>query len=460
MGRLRCASVILPLVLASATAQAEGMPAPRTMSLDEAIAHARAHQPEIRAALSRVAAQKEAAEVPRGEWLPSVGVTVQLFGATANNTTGTFVSPGNFDLPRIGATRAIADANFRPYASTIVAGGLTQEVFDFGRIAARSAAEDALVDVAKQQSRATTLGVTFNVEEAYFAVLAAKSVVKASDEAYERSKVHRDLAQAGVVAGLRSPIELTRAEADLARFDIGRVRAQGGLTAAQVTLAATVGVDDGMLDATVAPTAPPDMPELSAAIREAARRDPRILETVAQLHAEEQRTRAIGAESRPDLSFTGTLSGRAGGAPASGTGEVPASDGWLPTVPNWNVGIVFTWPLFDGVVRAREDASRAREQVRRDELASAKQQTAAQIRIAYSNVEVARTTLPRLEGAVAASRANYDQADARFRAGLGTSVELADAEAVRTDTEIQLALGQFSLARARAVFGRAVAEGL
>jgi outer membrane protein TolC len=61
---------------------------------------------------------------------------------------------------------------------------------------------------------------------------------------------------------------------------------------------------------------------------------------------------------------------------------------------------------------------------------------------------------------VEAARANYAQADARYKSGLGTSVELADAEALRTDAEIQLALGQFELARARASFGRAIAEGM
>jgi len=57
-----------------------------------------------------------------------------------------------------------------------------------------------------------------------------------------------------------------------------------------------------------------------------------------------------------------------------------------------------------------------------------------------------------------AAVANYAQADARFRSGLGNAVELADAEALRTDAEIQLALGSFELARARAALGRAIAE--
>ena len=44
------------------------------------------------------------------------------------------------------------------------------------------------------------------------------------------------------------------------------------------------------------------------------------------------------------------------------------------------------------------------------------------------------------------------------KAGLGTGVELADAETLRTDAEIQFALGRFEVARARAALGRAIAE--
>jgi outer membrane protein TolC len=263
-----------------------------------------------------------------------------------------------------------------------------------------------------------------------------------------------------VHAGLRSPIELTRAEADLARFDTGRVRARGGLFIAQTTLAATVGVDDPALDAAGPPSAPPDMPALEAAISQAGARDPRILTTLAALRAEEERTRAIGAELRPDLSLTATLSGRSGGAPPSGNGVAADHAGWVPDVANWDVGIVLSWPIFDGMVQARKNASRAREDVRRDEIALARHDETATVRRAYAAVDVARTALPGLERSVEAARANYAQAEARFKSGLGTSVELADAEALRTQADIELALGQFDLARARAAFGRAIAEGL
>ncbi|HZS42534.1 MAG TPA: TolC family protein, partial [Polyangia bacterium] len=56
--------------------------------------------------------------------------------------------------------------------------------------------------------------------------------------------------------------------------------------------------------------------------------------------------------------------------------------------------------------------------------------------------------------AVDAARANQAQADARFRAGLGTIVELADSEALLTGAELELAIGRFTVARARAALGR------
>jgi outer membrane protein len=124
------------------------------------------------------------------------------------------------------------------------------------------------------------------------------------------------------------------------------------------------------------------------------------------------------------------------------------------------VGLVLSWPLFDGVIAARRDAAHAAEQVRRDEIDVRREQETADVRQGFVGVEVARTALLALENTVVAARANYAQADARFGAGIGNAVELADAEALRTDAEIQLALGQFALARARAAFGRAIAEGL
>ena len=429
------------------------------MTLREALDYARAHQPAIRAALARVSATAEQARVPTAQWLPTVSVTAQLFAMTANNTTATYVDPPGMDIPRIGGTPATGTGNFSPHPSTLAGVGLLQEVFDFGRIGAQRAAADAQVEVEKHSADVARLDVAFGVEEAFFSVFAAHGILKAADEAYERARVHRDYAKRGVDAGLRSPIELTRAEADLARFAVGRVRARGGLAIAQAVLGAAIGAPDQNVDVSGEAPVPGDMPSLAQALDLATRRDPRLASALAALEATERRTRAIGAELRPDVSLTATLTGRAGGAAAT-NGLVPAGDGWVPRVPNWDAGLVLTWPLFDGVIVARTSASREEERVQREEIDLAREQEIARVRQAYDEVDVARSALLALESAAVSARANWEQADARFQGGLGNAVELADAEAVRTDAEIQLALGQFELARARAAFGRAIAEGL
>ncbi len=181
---------------------------------------------------------------------------------------------------------------------------------------------------------------------------------------------------------------------------------------------------------------------------------------LAQLKAAEQQTRAVGAELRPNLSLTATVSGRAGGAPPSSSASTPPGSGWVPDVPNWDAGLVLSWPLFDGVIAARRDAAKASERIWHDEIDAVRETQLAAVRQAFVRVQSERSALVALQNAVVAARANYDQADAHFRAGIGTAVELADAEAVRTDADIQLAIGEFNVARARAAFGRLIAETL
>ena len=77
-----------------------------------------------------------------------------------------------------------------------------------------------------------------------------------------------------------------------------------------------------------------------------------------------------------------------------------------------------------------------------------------------NQVALAQSAVPALQRSLDAARANEGQVDARFKAGLATAVELADAEALLTDADIQLAIGTFQLSRARAVLARATAEVL
>ncbi|HEU4533540.1 MAG TPA: TolC family protein [Polyangiaceae bacterium] len=437
-------------------AAAEGPAAP-SMGLDEARRYAREHHPAVLAARARLAAFRAEAEVPGAQWAPSVGAFAEVVGSTTNNSTTTVINNARVDLPRIGATPIVrSGGDWKPSPSTLAAVGLRQEVFDFGRIAAQTAAADAATNVEGFRGQAVRLDVDFAVAEAYYAVLAARAVLRAAASAEERSKAQRDFARAGVERGLRPPLELTRAEADVARFEVGSVRARGGLAVAQGVFAAAVGVPSPLLDATEEAPSEGALPPLATALAQATSRDPAVLEAQARVALQRAQTEAIGALLRPDLFLTGSLSGRAGGADPS-SGEAARYGGWVPHIPNWNVGLVLTLPLYDANVLARRDASRAAEGARAAEVRVLEQRQSAAVRQAYTAVEVARAALAALERSVAAARVNQEQADARFRAGLGTALEVADAEALRTDAEIQLAVGAFQVGRNRALLSRTIA---
>jgi outer membrane protein len=334
---------------------------------------------------------------------------------------------------------------------------VSQELYDFGRISARMVAADARAAAAGAEREVALLDVQLAVEEAYNAVLAARDVLHATEEALRRAVTHRDFAVAGTTSGMRPPIELTRAQADVAQLEVRRIRARAGLDAAQAAFAAAMGSTALAVDAQPSGEVESPSPSLEQVMERAARKNPAIAAARSRLDAERASTRAIGRELLPNLSATAGLSGRAGGA-ATATAAPPFGDGWLPDVPNWHLGVVLSWNLFDATVLARRSASQARERVAQADLEATRLAVALGAERAHLELDAALGALPGLRASVEAARRNQAQADARFRAGLGTVVELADAEALLTTAELELAVGRFAVARARAELGRALAE--
>lgn len=427
------------------------------MTLPQALEYARAHQPDLAAARARLSAAEAEAQIPRSLYVPRLAATAQVLEGTANNTTTSYFGAPGVDIPRIGGTRTAPTGTWSPEPSTLAGIGVRQEVYDFGRIAALSTAADALVDAQREGERAVKLDVDAAVVEGFLAVSASHQVLNAAEAALRRAQAHAALAQAGVGSGLRAPIERTRALADLARAQIGVVRAQGGLAASQAVFAAAVGTPQATLDAQG--DAPPLHPEpsIDEAVRTAVEHDPQLSALTAQVRAGHARTEVIERELRPDLQLTASLNSRAGGNLPT-AGNAPSGGGWLPVVPNWDVGLVLTWPLFDRTVLARRDASAAREIADGAVLQSARDRVTSAVQQAVLELHSSREALPALEAAERAARDNQAQAEARFRAGLGTSVELADAEALLTDAQIQLAVGRFNASRAGARLGRVLSE--
>ncbi len=416
------------------------------VTLPEALALARRHQPDLAVAAARLQAAEAATAIPGAEWQPRVGAMAQVSAATANNSSSVVQQGGIVALPRVGGTQQTVPGSLVPQASTVLAVGLRQNIYDFGRIAAQKAVAAALVEFGQRRSDEVMLAVAAAVEDAFYAVLAAQAVRTTAHEAWARSQTHAAAARAGLAAGLRSAADVARAEADAARFEIGVIRAHGGLLAAQAVLAAAIGSDAQAVDAvgSLTAAASEDLP---------AGMHPQVRALAAAQKLQEAQAAAIARELRPAIFLGASFSGRAGGVDAS-NGTVPVGRGFVPAVLNWDVGVVFSAPLHDGVVRARRRAAAAEAKAAQAEVVAATQQWTVRVQAARISLEVAERSLEPLQRALSAAQRSAKIADARFAQGLGTGLEVADAAALLVDAEVSLILGQFAVARGRAVLRR------
>src|SRR5581483_10604389 len=135
------------------------------------------------------------------------------------------------------------------------------------------------------------------------------------------------------------------------------------------------------------------------------------------------------------------------GTGAEPTGALPGgANGLAPDVRNYAVGLSVTFPVLDlPAVRAREAQQAA--------ALHAEEARARQIAIdlhaawdaAVASLEGARAVAANTPAEVAAARAATEQATARYRAGLGTLVDVADAQRLFTQAEIDDALARLGV---------------
>lgn len=432
----------------------------RVVSLEEALALARARHPQARVARARVDAARAAVDIPRSAWLPRVGAFAELVGSTVNNSTTTLLSRPEVDLPRIGATKLVTPetVDMTMYPSTAVALGARQLLFDAGRVGAETRVAEAVVGVEEARAKTAAVDVELAATEAYLAVRGAHELVRSRVEAHKRAEARLGFVTAAIAAGLRPAVDEGRAIAERARAEAERTRAEGQLRVARSNLALVTGVGEAELDAAPLPAAAePPLPPAEVVARDALG-DPRLRELHAVRLALGAAVDATWAELRPSLLVTSSLSMRAGGAP-NASGPAPWGDGWAPNVPNASLALVLAVPIFDASVVARARAAKAREVAASIELEALRDRVLAEARAVRTRADVEARSLPSLEAALRAAEAAEREADARFRAGLGTLVELVDAESLRVGAEVSLAAARFDAKRARAVLERVRAGG-
>ena len=432
MTRLR--PIVLALFLAlSLPAAALAQAAPpivvgRVLTVDECIAIALEAQPLIQATLYDYAAARARVREALAPLLPQLAGT-----ASAIQSSSTSTSKGG---TKTVSTSSLADT-FRAQVQ------LSQLLFDFGKTLAATQATRKLAEVSAEGVELQRQLIALAVKEAYTNILLAQRLIRVQEQALERAELNLTSAKGFLDVGTQPLSTVVRAEVDVANAKVGLIDARNALRTARVALNTAMAIEAST------PTEIRDNLEYEpvtldrAALRtEALRQSPEYRAAKLQSSAAEANVQVASRNFLPDVSGVGSYGGT------------------RPELnQTWSLGLAFTWTIFDGgrLIAAHQEAKAnlgaANARIKAAELALLQNLEQAEIA-----VEATQERIQAAQVLITSAQENFRLAQGRFDVGVGTILELTDAQLALTqaqNTEAQaLADYRISLARLDRSVGR------
>jgi outer membrane protein TolC len=419
---------------------------PRAYTLEEAVAEALATHPR----LAEARANRESAEARLGEsrtlLIPDLGVSGEVNRSTGNTPPGAFfLAPGFVPISGAPRGKTLDSGTWQTGASIYTA----WDVLSLSRQAA--AVDVALANRAQATATidAQRLEVAYQAADAFFLVLEAEAAVRAVAANVQRAQVVVAATKPLVVQNLRPGVDEARAEADLANAQTQLARAEQAREVRHAELAEALGHAGARVD--VVPGAlfgPVDNLRPTTA-REVVDH-PQVIEASAAASRVAETRRLVDVEYLPRLNLVAALWVR-----GSGFLDSPGS-GLIPDIPNWAAGAVVSWSILD-IARIRErarvvDADYKAALSRRDEVVLA---VSGQLSRATAVVEGALRVAQQTPPALASAKAAEQQALARYQSGLAPVIDVADADRVLAQAEIDDAVARLEVRRALLLLARA-----
>jgi outer membrane protein TolC len=421
-------------------APAFGQPTPDVLTLERAIELALQQQPSIRQTRASIEVSSGRVDLARVARRP----TVSLQGTLGTGSPrGEACPPPNED--------EICGGGFlgRPTLATGVSASASWRIYDFGQTAAAIRAAELSAEAAATTLVTSELDIRTNVEVAYLEAVARARLVGVADTTVKSEDVHLEQARKFVAAQAKDPIEVAQAQARAANARSALAQAQSAQAIAIANLRAAIGWLDTRSPSVANewPTPPAQEPQTLAELVELARKQrPEIMQLDKEIEAAEANYTAARYERRPVLS-----------ANASAQWS-PETDNWSPE-PSWVAGLALSWQLFDG------GRSRANQRIARANVTAAQAQRdtllvslTSQLELARAQIASNRVNVEASNEAVIAARAQLRLAEARYTQGLGSQIELADAQTAVTTAEGNLVQAQWQLADAWAQLRRAIGQ--
>jgi len=349
-------------------------------------------------------------------------VAPQYKAATQPTLSGSFTGVGADD-----GSRLAAGGLNNPVVYNRVGSGLSigQMITDFGRTSNLVAMAKLQAAAQDQVTETTRAQILLNTGRAYFGVLRARAVLQVANQTVKARQDVADQVQALAENKLKSTLDVSFANVNLADSKLLQVQAQNDLKAAEADLAARMGLpNDTAFDLQDEPMPAPMPDRVDDLIREAMANRPELKDLRLRESAAERFTKAEHALFYPSIGIVGT----AGFVPA-GVATVPGKYGAL----GMNVSIPI---LNGGLFHARQAEAQMKAKAATENVNDLANRVTRDVRVAFLNSTTAADKMALTKQLLDQAKLAMDLAQTRYEIGLGNIVELGTAQLNLTSAEI------------------------
>lgn len=400
-------------------------PIGKPLTLEQCTTLALKYHPSLRANQAAIEASKAKVELALAAYYPQINFTTSYTNGTSN-----FSGSGPL---RTG----IRSWTF--YDTYSLGPALSQNIYDFGRTKNTVAISRENVKVNEEDLAITKQTVILNVKQAYFDVLQKLRLIKVAEETVKQNREKLNQALGFFQAGTRAKIEVTKAEVDLANAELNLIRAKNNFQVARVGLNNAMGLSQEL---TFAIEDSLDFQPYEITVEEIFRKSfeqrPEILQIKARQRGQEASIKLAQASYYPTISGNASYLYRGG----------ELSDLYW----DFTIGATLSIPLFSGfsspnqVVEARANLKNLKAQEE-----NLKLNIRLEAEQAYLSLKEAEERIRVTEKAVIQAQENYELARGRYQVGVGSPLEITDAEVLLANARANhiQALYDYKVAAAR-----------
>jgi outer membrane protein TolC len=413
------------------------------LTIQQAVENAARNYPSIAVSQEQINAAAAGIDLARTAYLPRIDSIAQVNRATRNNVFGLLLPQSV--IPSMSGP-VIGSNNFGTVWGSAVGGLVTWEPFDFGSRGASVSAAKALQSRAQATLKRTQYDVSVATADAYLTLAAAQETVVAAQAAVDRSETLQRSVRALVDAQLRPGADDSRAQAELAAARTQLAQAQQAVEVAKAILGDFLGLPPQQItisDQRLVQRAPEQqIPAFNSA------QNPVTLEQSAVVEQKKAELRVLEKSYVPRFFAQGSAYARGTGAKTDGT-RLGGLNGLAPDTQNYALGFTVTFPIFDfASLHAREAAQSATIRAENARYQQISTDLSAQWNAALATLSGSRAVAANTPVQVSSAGAAVQQSTARYQAGLGTIVEVADTQRLLAQAEIDDALAKLSVWRA------------